>query len=425
MPLDPSIILQAGRGVTPLLSPAEIEDQQLQREAGRYKLNALRQASDDDMTYRNVLRSGVSPDQLPNKLFSAGLGKQGQEALKFQADQKKASLEAETGALKNTNLKFEMIGQVLGGVTDQASYENGIKQLNAAGIPTPNAPPQYDPNVVKQFWQQSIAAKDRLSAETARRGQDVTMRGQDLTQGTALRGQDLSRDTAIRGQDLTDSRARENNANGRVPSGYRQTPDGALEFIPGGPADPSAAKKASPTEFQGKSAIFGSRAQEADRILSGLGTDYSPAGVNVKNALGNTPLIGGALEAGANKVLSTNSQKAEQAQRDFINAVLRLESGAAIGKDEFDSAKKQYFPQPNDDPETIAQKAANRKLQIQGLLGNAGNAPIPQAPGAAPAGGLKKKTPAGVARPTDKASFDALPSGTLFIDPNGVTRRKP
>ncbi len=29
--LDPSIILQAGRGVTPLMSPAEIEEQQATR----------------------------------------------------------------------------------------------------------------------------------------------------------------------------------------------------------------------------------------------------------------------------------------------------------------------------------------------------------------------------------------------------------
>ena len=210
MALDPSIILQAGKGITPLLSPAEIQDQQMQRELGGYKLNQLRQASADDAAYRSVLASGG--EDLPNKLLRAGLGKQAQEYQKFQADQQKAKLDSETGQLKNAGTKFDLIGQVLGGVTDQSSYEQGIKQLNGMGIPTPNAPPQYDPNVVKQFWQQALSAKEKQAAETARRGQDVTMRGQDLTQGTALRGQDLSRDTALRGQDLTDTRARDLNA---------------------------------------------------------------------------------------------------------------------------------------------------------------------------------------------------------------------
>jgi hypothetical protein len=271
----------------------------------------------------------------------------------------------------------------------------------------------------------TLSAKDRLAAQTQARGQDITMRGQDMTQSTALRGQDLTRDTALRGQDLTDARSRENNQNGRVPTGYRQTADGTLEFIPGGPAAPSAAKKAAPTEFQGKSAIFGARAQEADRILSGLGTDFSPAAINAKNAVSGTPLIGGALEAGANVMLSDGSQKAEQAQRDFINAVLRLESGAAIGKDEFTNAKKQYFPQPGDSADVIAQKASNRKLQIQGLLGNAGNAPIPQTGGAKPVGVPKNKPASGVLSVATAEDYAKVPSGATYTTPDGKTRRKP
>jgi hypothetical protein len=72
--------------------------------------------------------------------------------------------------------------------------------------------------------------------------------------------------------------------------------------------------------------------------------------------------------------LSANSQKAEQAQRNFVNAVLRQESGAAIADTEFANAKKQYFPQPGDGPDVIAQKAANRKTVIAGFRNNAGNA---------------------------------------------------
>jgi hypothetical protein len=183
----------------------------------------------------------------------------------------------------------------------------------------------------------------------------------------------------MRGQNMADSRARESQAiqrdaanAGKVPAGYRVGADGrSLEFIPGGPADPNAAKRAAPTEFQGKAAMFGTRAQEADRIISELEGKYSPAGINTKQALGRTPLVGGALEAGSNLVLSDESQKAEQAQRDFVNAVLRLESGAAIGQSEFDNARRQYFRQPGDSPAVVAQKAQNRRTAIQGLINNA------------------------------------------------------
>jgi hypothetical protein len=176
----------------------------------------------------------------------------------------------------------------------------------------------------------------------------------------------------LRGQNMVDARSRESNAQSRVPAGYRIAADGqGLEFIPGGPADPNAAKKAAPTEFQGKSAIYGTRAQEADRIITSLDGKYSPAAVNTKEAMGRVPLFGGTLEAVGNMALSSSGQKAEQAQRDFINAVLRQESGAVISEQEFDNARKQYFPQPFDSAEVKKQKAQNRRLAIQGILNNA------------------------------------------------------
>jgi hypothetical protein len=42
-----------------------------------------------------------------------------------------------------------------------------------------------------------------LTAETARRGQDVTMRGQDITAETTRRGQDITAETTRRGQDIS------------------------------------------------------------------------------------------------------------------------------------------------------------------------------------------------------------------------------
>lgn len=173
----------------------------------------------------------------------------------------------------------------------------------------------------------------------------------------------------IRGQNMTDARAREANANGgKAPAGYRFNPDGTLSAILGGPGD----KTLNPTEVQGKASLFSKRALEADKILGSVGQDYSPMGINTKQGAEDIPLIGGVAGPAVNAMLSVNSQKAEQAQRDFVNAVLRQESGAAIGQSEFNNARKQYFAQPGDSQAVIQQKAQNRRTAIEGLNTMAG-----------------------------------------------------
>lgn len=122
------------------------------------------------------------------------------------------------------------------------------------------------------------------------------------------------------------------------------------------------------TEFQGKSAMFGSKAQQAHEILNNIGTDYSAPAIGAAGSVEDTPLIGW----GANAMLSDNDQKIMQAQKSFLTSVLRQESGASISPSEFSVARKQYFPQPGDSAETIAQKTANREMVIKGFQTTAG-----------------------------------------------------
>src|SRR6478752_6315835 len=149
----------------------------------------------------------------------------------------------------------------------------------------------------------------------------------------------------------------------------KANPQGGLINIPG-------VQGKAPTEFQGKSAAFGLRADEANKTLNNLQGAYSPSAINSKLAVEGTPLVGGILGAATNKALSENDQRAEQAQRDFVNAILRQESGAAIGAQEFDNARKQYFPQPGDSQPVIDQKQRNRQLAVQALQANAGKAKL-------------------------------------------------
>tara|TARA_R110000823_G_scaffold3165_2_gene12370 strand:+ start:487 stop:1959 length:1473 start_codon:yes stop_codon:yes gene_type:complete len=127
-------------------------------------------------------------------------------------------------------------------------------------------------------------------------------------------------------------------------------PDGTTEIIQGGPSTPKL------TEGQGKATGFYARSGEANQILSELEQE----GTQLRNALA------GALPFG-NYMQTTQGQQYEQAQRNFVNAILRQESGAAIGPAEFDSAKLQYFPQPGDLSEVVAQKKANRETAVNAL----------------------------------------------------------
>jgi hypothetical protein len=121
------------------------------------------------------------------------------------------------------------------------------------------------------------------------------------------------------------------------------------------------------TESQGKAAGFGVRANDADSIIRDIGGSGDVQPGLIKRTAEAVPFVGDALGTLTNWTQSEPQQKVEQAQRNFINAVLRRESGAAIGSEEFDNARTQYFPQPGDEPGTIAQKQANRQATIAAL----------------------------------------------------------
>lgn len=153
--------------------------------------------------------------------------------------------------------------------------------------------------------------------------------------------------------------------------GYVPKVPGGGDFIP----LTGAAESEKPlTESQSKSLLFGSRMDEANRIIDEAekyGVERPSA---IKGAAEALPFVGGALGAlvNASPIVSRQEQKLEQAQRDFINAVLRKESGAVIGADEFENARKQYFPAFGDSEAVIQQKKANRELATKLLMQEGG-----------------------------------------------------
>jgi hypothetical protein len=140
------------------------------------------------------------------------------------------------------------------------------------------------------------------------------------------------------------------------------------------------------TEAQGKSTAYGMRMEAANKIL----TDLEKKGVTntgiVRSAIGGTvgltPFVGEKLQEATNALInplpgvlggpSAEQQQVDQARRNFITAVLRQESGAAIAASEFANEERKYFPQVGDTAEVIAQKQKARELAIKAMNIQAG-----------------------------------------------------
>ena len=195
----------------------------------------------------------------------------------------------------------------------------------------------------------------------------------------------------IRGQNVTDKRERDlaagkvtyqTDANGNMVALPERAAPGTVvrgRLVVGATGmQPISGKDPGLNDSQSKALLFGTRMQEADKILNELaskGTDQPGLWKRgVEGTLSIVPQWAGgdglAAAGGAlmNITQSADQQRVEQAQRDFVNAVLRRESGASISPTEFASAEKQYFPKPGDSEEVKRQKARNRALATQGLL---------------------------------------------------------
>lgn len=187
-------------------------------------------------------------------------------------------------------------------------------------------------------------------------------------------------------------------------------------------------------EGQDKAYQFGQRMRKAQDVILKLEEGGTHRTSDVQRGAESLPLVGGLAGIAAKAAFSSaEEQRFDQAQRQFINAVLRRESGAVISKEEFENARRQYFPEIGDDDDAIEQKRQAREDAIEFMVEGLPTHYKQKVIAAAQATDPKADTPqrksgrveAEPAKPKSKAEFDKLPSGTLFIAPDGSTRRKP
>jgi hypothetical protein len=132
-------------------------------------------------------------------------------------------------------------------------------------------------------------------------------------------------------------------------------------------------KSGKATKDETDAAGFASRMIAANSITSKLATGNVPKTVEAISSV--IPLIGKSIPeiipTGIGG-LSNERRQYLQAANNFIRANLRKESGAAIGADEWTAEFINYFPQYNDDAQTIKQKEVFRNILTQNMKTSAG-----------------------------------------------------
>lgn len=112
------------------------------------------------------------------------------------------------------------------------------------------------------------------------------------------------------------------------------------------------------TEGQSKDAVYATRAEGSLPTIDQYGDaltdpverakEYDPTGI-------------------ARGTQSKEFQMAKQAGDEFLQAILRKDTGAAITKDEMDSYGSVYLPKPGDSPELLSQKRVARSRALAAL----------------------------------------------------------
>ncbi len=127
----------------------------------------------------------------------------------------------------------------------------------------------------------------------------------------------------------------------------------------GGVSGAKEEKRKDPTEAERLSLGFAKRTESSNKMLNNLEDKF----LNKEGGFSPSSQFGYAPE----RFKSSERKNYEAAQKDFIGAVLRKESGASISDEEFQREAEKFFPLPGDDQENIQFKQLLRKQAINNL----------------------------------------------------------
>lgn len=178
-------------------------------------------------------------------------------------------------------------------------------------------------------------------------------------------------------------------------------PDGSVSFVQG------AGAKAL-TEGQSKDAVYATRAAGALPMINKFGHELTNPAQRAME-MDPTGVVRGQQ--------TPEFQQAKQAGDEFLQAILRKDTGAAITPSEMSEYGRVYLPQPGDSPELLAQKATSRVRALEALKA-----------GMPPQGILNMEqailNTGNISSISTKEQYDALPSGARYVAPDGQLRTK-
>ncbi len=239
--LDPNIILGAKpiQVENPMNQLAKLMQVQGMQQEGQMRGMQMQdaQAVREQKNKLAALLGGqyAKPEELEGALLRGGfmgeaqaLSKNRMDAGKAQADIGKTGAETEKIKIASQREKLALVGQLLNGVRDQATYDQARMTAQQNGLDVSSMPPQYDPNMVAQKLQQALSVEEQLAQVWKQKGYDLdvdkfgeTKRSNIAGEGLQRRGQDIT----ARGQNMTDARGRESNEIARLKAGAAG-PDG-------------------------------------------------------------------------------------------------------------------------------------------------------------------------------------------------------
>lgn len=290
---------------------------QLQGAQRQNKLADLAMA--DDEATRNAYRaSGGDMSKAMTALQQGGQYKQAMELQGKISAQQKEALATKKAEIENHLKTFEVVGQIMSGVSDQASYDAARQQLAQIVGPEVAAktPAVYDPSVVEQGRLKAMSVKDQMANQwksiDAQLNQDkfqYQQRNDADNRNVTIRGQNISASNAAAGRAQSERHFQVTNGQGKVPAGYRELPDGSYMAIPGGPADVKAQALAG-QKAAGASDVDAAVAtlrNAYDRLETGGGITSTKNGV-----LGNLAASSSSSGVGqaVGRALGTNNQSA-------------------------------------------------------------------------------------------------------------------
>lgn len=389
MALDPSIALQVQpvQIQNPLAQYAQISAIQDAQQRNRLldltmqdKQRELAQTSAlNDAYAKNLNPDGtVNSQGLVGSVAQAGYGSAIPGIQKSLTEAETARLAQQKAQVDLGLQRFGALGQVLNGVTDQASYTAAIQHAAQSFGPqaVANIPAAYDPQFVAQTKAQALTVQQQLEQHSKAIDQQLaasqfgeTQRHNAATESTAAGNLAVAQQNAATEAASALTRGLEYDAKNGVVVNKRT---GQTVQVRDAQGNPIANAVGNLNGEQSNAVAFGARALDAQNTLRQLEANGTTNTNPINRAASSLPGVGGALGAATNWLNSDQQQSYDQAKRNFVSAVLRKESGAAISQDEFANEDKKYFPQAGDSPATIEQKARARDLAIEGLKAQAG-----------------------------------------------------